>query len=184
MRYIVLSVFFMFIAVGCDDHVEKVDVSSSWNSIMTKLEKSETALTTINPMNRGVVVKTANQIEKYASELYLNHINELDTVSLEYVLECLAKSAEIQSNYNAAIDFFNEAQTLNPSSEKAPAYLHNVARIHDHVLGNKELAKSSYERLINLYPDHPLSKNATIYLENIFDKSEEDLLKMINENNS
>ena len=29
MRYIVLSVFFMFIAVGCDDHVEKVDVSSS-----------------------------------------------------------------------------------------------------------------------------------------------------------
>ena len=65
----------MFIAVGCDDHVEKVDVSSSWNSIMTKLEKSESALTTINPMNRGVVVKTANQIEKYASELYLSLIH-------------------------------------------------------------------------------------------------------------
>ena len=48
MRYIVLSVFFMFIALGCDDHVEKVEVSSSWNSIMTKLEKSESALTTIN----------------------------------------------------------------------------------------------------------------------------------------
>ena len=184
MRYIVLSAFFMFIAVGCDDHVEKVDVSSSWNSIMTKLEKSESALTTINPMNRGVVVKTANQIEKYASELYLNHINELDTVSLEYVLECLAKSAEIQSNYNTAIDFFNEAHVLNPSSDKAPAYLHNIARIYDHVLGDKELAKTSYQRLINLYPNHPLSKNAKIYLENVFDKSEDDLLKMIRENNS
>ena len=174
----------MFLVAGCNNPVDNVEVSSDWNSILTKLEKSESSLTTINPMNRGVLSKTANQIEKYASELYLNHINELDTVSLEYVLECLAKSAEIQSNYNAAIDFFNEAQALNPSSEKAPAYLHNVARIHDHVLGNKELAKSSYERLINLYPDHPLSKNATIYLENIFDKSEEDLLKMINENNS
>ena len=43
----------MFIASGCDDHIEKVDVSSSWNSIMTKLEKSESALTTINPINRG-----------------------------------------------------------------------------------------------------------------------------------
>ena len=64
MRYIVVSVFFMFIVAGCDDHVEKVDVSPTWNSIMTKLEKSESALTTINPMNRGAVVKTANQIEK------------------------------------------------------------------------------------------------------------------------
>ena len=60
----------------------------------------------------------------------------------------------------------------------------NVARIYDHILGNKELAKSSYEKLINLYPEHPLSKNAKLYLENIFDKSEDDLLKMIKENNS
>ena len=139
---------------------------SDWNSIPTKLEKSESSLTTINPMNRGGD-QTANQIEKYASELYLKHLNELDTGDLEYVLECLAKSAEIQSNYNTAIDFFNEAHVLNPSSDKAPAYLHNIARIYDHVLGDKELAKTSYQRLINLYPNHPLSKNAKIYLENV-----------------
>ena len=174
----------MFFVTSCNNPAKKVNISSDWNSIMTKLEKSESSLTTINPMNRGVVIKTANQIEKHASELYLNYINEMDTVSLEYVLECLAKSAEIQSNYNAAINFFIEAQTLNPSSEKAPAYLHNVARIYDHVLGNRELAKSSYQKLINLYPSHPLSKNAIIYLENIFDKSEEDLINMIKENNS
>ena len=184
MRYIVVRIFLMFLVAGCNNPVDNVEVSSDWNSILTELEKSESSLTTINPMNRGVVSKTANQIEKYASELYLKHKNELDTGNLEYVLECLAKSAEIQSNYNAAIDFFNEAQVLNPSSDKAPAYLHNIARIYDHVLGNSELAKTSYQRLINLYPNHPLSKNAKIYLENVFDKSEDDLLKMIRENNS
>ena len=81
MRYIVVSIFLMFLIAGCNNPVDKVDVSSDWNSILTKLEKSESSLTTINPMNRGVVIKTANQIEKYASELYLKHLNELDTVT-------------------------------------------------------------------------------------------------------
>ena len=147
----------MFLA-GCNDSVEKVDDFSNWNLIMTKLEKSELIINHYQPNEQGSGDQTANQIEKHASALYLNHINELDTVSLRYVLECLAKSAEIQSNYDAAIDFFIEAQALNPSSEKAPAYLHNVARIYDHILGNKELAKSSYEKLINLYPDILLAK--------------------------
>ena len=37
MRYIVLSVFFMFTAVGCDDHVEKVDLEVA-NDLYENLE--------------------------------------------------------------------------------------------------------------------------------------------------
>ncbi len=184
MRKIILFTFSLLILTSCNEQIAKDDSSLPWSISMKKLKESESLLTKINPMNKGVVIKTANQIEKYATDLYLNHKKEMDTISLEFVLECLAKSAEIQSNYNDAIDFFIDAQKLNPSSEKAPAYLHNVARIFDHVLEDKNMARLSYQKLIKLYPEHPLSKNAKLYLDNVFDKSEEDLLNMIKENNS
>ena len=50
-------------------------------------------------------------------------------------------------------------------------YLHNRARILDDILQDKNNARLAYEELIELYPQHPLSQNATIYLENAFGKS-------------
>ena len=69
-----------------------------------------------------------------------------------------------------------------PNGENAPVYLHNRARILDDLLNDKNNARLAYEDLISLYPEHPLSKNAVIYLENVFGKSNEELLELIKSN--
>jgi hypothetical protein len=72
------------------------------------------------------------------------------------------------------------AQKRFPGSENAPAYLHNKARILDNILNDKSNARLAYQDLISIYPEHQLSKNAILYLENAFGKSDEELLKLIN----
>jgi hypothetical protein len=61
--------------------------------------------------------------------------------------------------------------------------LHNRARILDNILNKKKNARLAFDELIELYPNHALSINAKIYLDNIFGKTDEELLNIIKSKN-
>ena len=186
MKYNLVSscLLIMLLFFSCNSSIENTTNSKpSYENLISELINTEEKLTQVNPNNTGEVLKISNQIESLAMNLYTQNGNNLDTVSLEFVFECLAKTAEIHRDYNRSIDFFKRAHQLNPNSIKAPVYLHNIARIYDHVLFDVKNALSAYEELIKKYPNHPLSINAKLYLENAFNRSEEELLNMIKENN-
>tara|TARA_Y100000991_G_scaffold213734_1_gene199984 strand:+ start:1975 stop:2538 length:564 start_codon:yes stop_codon:yes gene_type:complete len=186
MKYNLVSSWLLIILLflSCNNSIENSTNSKQTSeNLIVELIDIEEKLTQVNPNNTGEVLKISNQIESLAMKLFTQKRNDLDTVSLEFVFECLAKTAEIHRDYNRSIDFFKRAQQLNPKSIKAPAYLHNIARIYDHVLIDVEKALSAYEELIKKYPNHPLSINAKLYLDNAFNRSDEELLNMIKENN-
>ena len=53
------------------------------------------------------------------------------------------------------------------------------ARILDNILIDKNNARLAFEELIELYPNHPLSENSKVYLDNVFGKSNEEILKIL-----
>ena len=90
-----------------------------------------------------------------------------------------ALGAEASDRYEDAIVYFFKAQRNFPESVNAPKYLHNRARILEDKIRNKKSARLAYEELIQLYPEHPLSLNSKIYLDNLFDKSESEIIDLI-----
>jgi hypothetical protein len=44
---------------------------------------------------------------------------------------------------------------------------------------DKNNARLAFEELIELYPNHPLSENSKVYLDNVFGKSNEEILKIL-----
>jgi TolA-binding protein len=97
----------------------------------------------------------------------------------EFLLQCAATGSEAAQKYNDASDYFLKAQRKFPESKNAPIYLHNRARILDNILEDKNNAKLAFEELIELYPEHPLSINTQLYLDNAFGKSDQELLELI-----
>ena len=52
-------------------------------------------------------------------------------------------------------------------------------RDRDNILMDKNNARLAFEELIELYPNHPLSENSKVYLDNVFGKSNEELLNIL-----
>ena len=50
----------------------------------------------------------------------------------------------------------------------------------DNIIEDKNNARLAFEELIELYPDHQLSKMLNYYLDNAFGKSDQELLDLIN----
>ena len=129
-------------------------------------------------------VELGRNIKMISLDLYNNHQTEFSNNEMEFLLKCAAVGSEASGQFKDAVTYFTRAQKKFPNSENAPFYLHNSARILDDILKDKNNARLLYDDLLNLYPKHPLSKNAAIYLENAFDKSEEELLDLINKSNN
>ena len=129
-------------------------------------------------------LELGRNIKMISLDLYNNHQTEFSNNEIEFLLKCAAIGSEASGQFKDAVTYFTRAQKKFPSSENAPVYLHNSARILDDILKDKNNARLLYDDLLNLYPKHPLSKNAAIYLENAFDKSEEELLDLINKSNN
>ena len=128
-------------------------------------------------------LELGRNIKMISLDLYNNHQTEFSNNEIEFLLKCAAIGSEASGQFKDAVTYFTRAQKKFPSSENAPVYLHNSARILDDILKDKNNARLLYDDLLNIYPEHPLSKNAAIYLENAFDKSEEELLDLINRSN-
>ena len=160
-----------------DKNFNEMEVINSFDSLNLMAEQI---------INNGFDPKLQLQNIKLGRELYKLSslkIQDKGLVISDSLKECLyqwaALGAEASEHYNDAITYFHKAQRNFPKSVNAPKYLHNIARIIEDKLHNKKSARLAYEELIELYPNHPLSKNSKIYLENVFDKTDAELIELI-----
>jgi tetratricopeptide (TPR) repeat protein len=99
------------------------------------------------------------------------------------VLELSAKGAEAMQQYTEAINILNKLINDFPETNITPNYILNKARIQEEKLNDINAAKISYNELIERFPNDPAAKDAKLYLENFLGKSDEDILKMLDEIN-
>lgn len=179
MKYIYALIIGALVAIACDNEPESI---AKENLKTDSLESMSLIANQI--INNGLDPKLKSQNIKLGKKLYnyssLKLVNNQLSDSLE---ECLfqwaALGAEASDRYEDAIVYFYKAQRSFPESVNAPKYLHNRARILEDKIRNKKSARLAYEELIQLYPEHPLSVNSKIYLDNLFDKSESEIIDLI-----
>ena len=177
-------VSFLLFLVSCGSKDKKLDQELSPREKFEQLSLLSDSLLNTNPSSLNNIVFLGREIKTNALKLYNNHQLDFTKSELEFLMKCAANGSEAAQQFKDAANYFSQAQKRFPNSENAPAYLHNKARILDDILNDKNNARIAYEDLIDFYPEHPLSKNAAIYLENAFGKSEEELLNLINNSSS
>tara|TARA_B100001287_G_scaffold19152_1_gene14180 strand:- start:15294 stop:15848 length:555 start_codon:yes stop_codon:yes gene_type:complete len=181
-KFFLISFLLCFIA--CDTNDQKLNQELNIEEQFKNLSLLNDSLknTKFESLNNKILL--GREIKTNALKLYNNHQLDYNKVELEFLMQCAANGSEAAQQFNDAANYFSQAQKRFPNSKNAPAYLHNKARILDDILNDKNNARIAYEDLIDFYPEHPLSKNAAIYLENAFGKSEEELLDLINNSSS
>ncbi len=177
-------VSFLLFLVACNSKDQKSKQELSPREKFEQLSSLSDSLINTNPSSLNNKISLGREIKITALKLYNNHQLDFTKVELEFLMKCAANGSEAAQQFKDAANYFSKAQKRFPNSKNSPAYLHNKARILDDILNDKNNARIAYEDLINLYPEHPLSKNASIYLENAFGKSEEELLNLINNSSS
>ena len=125
------------------------------------------------------MISLGREVKLKSLNLYNNHQLDFSKTQLEFLMKCAATGSEAAQKYKDAVDYFLKAQRKFPESENAPVYLHNRARILDNILMDKNNARLAFEELIELYPKHPLSENSKVYLDNVFGKSNEEILNIL-----
>ena len=132
-----------------------------------------------NPKDLSTIYQLGINIKNQSLNLYVRYHKNFNDEENEFLLQCAATGSEAAKKYKDAIDYFLKAQRKFPESDNAPIYLHNRARILDNILMDKNNARLAFEELIELYPNHPLSENSKVYLDNVFGKSNEELLNIL-----
>ena len=178
----VLFICSILILTGCKSEKKQENIELSPNDQFKYLENLNDSLINTKPSDSKKIVDLGNAIKNKSLKLYIDNQLDFTDQQHEYLLQCAATGAEAAKQFKDAASYFQKAQKRFPNSKNAPVYLHNRARILDNILGDKNNARLAYEDLISLYPDHQLSKNASIYLENAFGKSDQELLNLINGN--
>jgi len=169
--------FSVYVLFACNPEHSKVNNS---NAVINyeQIEKLHNDLSVIKPFNKDEIKMHGLNLYKKSVALFADN-KELNDDQLEFLFQCIAMGAEAAQMYKDAALYFLKAQRKFPKSTNAPIYLHNRARILDDKLKDKNNARLAYEELMEIYPDHPLSINTEIYLNNAFNKSQEDILKLI-----
>ena len=130
------------------------------------------------------VRQTAAFIEKYPKQI-------LDSTLLyaagEYALVLAMANQPVFEKSSAfgkyAILFFDALmKNYSDFSQMAMCY-YAKALTYDLCLGNLSEAENQYREFMAKYPDHPLTSNIQIYLDNAFGKSEEQIMAEILEKN-
>lgn len=170
----------LFLLIGCNSNENNSNKELSPLEQYEKITLLNDSLVNLNPSSEKRMIELGRKIKFKSLTLYNNHQLDFTRDELEFLMKCAATGSEAAQQYQDAANYFSKAQKRFPNAENAPAYLHNKARILDDILNDENNARLAYEDLISLYPDHPLAKNASIYLENAFGKSAEELLDLIN----
>lgn len=178
----VLFICSILILIGCKTVNKQENLELNPNEEFKYLENLNDSLINTIPSDSEKIVDLGNAIKNKALRLYVDNQSVFSDQQHEFLLQCAATGAEAAKQYKDAANYFQKAQKRFPNSENAPVYLHNRARILDNIIGDKNNARLAYEDLITLYPEHQLSKNASLYLENAFGKSDQELLNLINSN--
>ena len=171
------TIFFCF---SCANKSEEIP---SYHQELEGLREINDQLIKSNPKDKSTIYQLGINIKNQSLNLYVRYHKNFTAEENEFLLQCAATGSEAAQKYKDAVDYFLKAQRKFPESDNAPIYLHNRARILDNILMDKNNARLAFEELIELYPNHPLSENSKVYLNNVFGKSNEELLKILNSNN-
>jgi tetratricopeptide (TPR) repeat protein len=82
-----------------------------------------------------------------------------------------------------AILFFDALMKNYPDFSQTGMCYYNKALIYDLCLGNLSEAENQYREFMAKYPEHPLTPNIQAYLDNIFRKSEDQIMAEFLEKN-
>ena len=160
--------------INSDDNINYRNDFDSMSSIASQIIENG-----LNPKLKSQNIKLGQDLYKMSSM----KIADNDLLISDSLKECLyqwaALGAESSGRFNDAINYFYKAQRNFPNSSNAPKYLHNRARILEDKVENNKAARLAYEELIELYPEHTLSLNSKIYLEKVFEKSDAEILNLI-----
>ena len=179
MRKIVLFISVIFF-ISCSNQQSNEEDVPSFETEIKDLREINNELINTSPKEIKTVFKLGVKIKNIALNLYVRNHKSYSDEENEFLLQCAATGSEAAQKYKDATDYFLKAQRKFPNSKNAPIYLHNRARILDNILEDKNNARLAFEELIELYPQHQLSINAQLYLDNAFGKSDQELLDLIN----
>ena len=122
--------------------------------------------------------KTANKL----LELYVAFDNKYPNDTLNPIF--LFKAGELAMNMSRstqAIVLLNKFEKRYPNNKKAPYCIFFQAFIYENQLHNLDKAKEYYERFINDFPNHELTDDAQISINNL-GKSLEDIINGFDKN--
>jgi tetratricopeptide (TPR) repeat protein len=165
-----------FFCLSCANNNEPIP---TYYQDLEKLREINDQLIKSNPKDLGTIYELGITIKNQSLNLYVRYHKNFTPEENEFLLQCAATGSEAAQKYKDAVDYFLKAQRKFPESENAPVYLHNRARILDNILMDKNNARLAFEELIELYPNHPLSENSKVYLDNVFGKSNEEILNIL-----
>ncbi len=157
-------VLILSIIAGCKGNSEHKRLISE----VERLEASLFGDTTAMP-DRTLAMETIQAYENFANAM------PDDTLSAEY----LYKGAELAMNLQMpakAIEFHQRILNNYPDFDKASYSLFLEAFIYENQMQQYENAKKLYNQFIEMYPDHPLTDDAEVSLQNM-GKSIEELIE-------
>jgi TolA-binding protein len=159
--------------------ISSLIISCSNNNSEIKVEDGIAKDTIVDTFEERV-----SQIDKYSALLYEDSLNfnpqlagKLLSAYEEYIKfhsfeseskDYQFKAGELAKALNkphVAIKHFNDLLERDPNHEKAPIALFYKAMIIGDMLGENELAKTTYQEFIDKYPDHPFVESAKASIE-------------------
>ena len=177
------NIIFILTVVFCFSCANKEEKVPNYYQDLQELRDINDQLIKSNPKEISAIYQLGVNIKNQSLNLYVRYNKNFTPEENEFLLQCAATGSEASQKYKDAVDYFLKAQRKFPKSDNAPIYLHNRARILDNILMDKNNARLAFEELIELYPNHPLSENSILYLDNAFGKSNEELLNILNSKN-
>jgi tetratricopeptide (TPR) repeat protein len=161
-----ISILSTFIFSGCDSP------QSEKRAMIVQSEKALLSDTTFSPDAKHAR-ELLSLYDEYAKQF------PADTLSAEY----LFKAGEVATGINdpaVSLSFYRRLYDQYPGYSKAPVALFLQGFIYENQLGQLDSASYYYKAFLERFPDHPISSDVRLSLENL-GKSPEELIKMFQE---
>jgi len=171
----VVYLILVLLIMACTSNEEKQKKEKQ--SIETNIARLEKILA--NDTTGQINIAAAYEvIRNYASYSY-KFPNDSNTP--EYIFR-MANILNALGKYREAVEAFHKIESKYPDYSKLDICIFLQGNIYETELKNLEKARDYYELFLQKYPNHPLSKDIKVLLENL-GKSPEELLKSIQQKN-
>ncbi|MCB0761023.1 MAG: tetratricopeptide repeat protein [Flavobacteriales bacterium] len=173
-----LYILIVITAVACGPK-ESPEVQAENNKKQELLDR----ITEVEGRAFATSAKIDTQVGYELMRAYLDYSNQFhgDSISAEFMF----KAGDVARNvgrHKQAISIFSNLHDSYPKFNRLPETAFIVAFIYDNDLNDREMAKKSYEKVIELYPEHKLAQDAQARIETLY-MTDEELIEMFKARN-
>jgi tetratricopeptide (TPR) repeat protein len=183
--FIITTITLAVLVTKCNNQTEE-DTSST--SIVADSPELIAELDEIKALDEKLMKAAQYDMQGIAKELREKAHNFANTYpshsKTPAVLEVCAKSCEIVGKYDEAVNILHKLINEFPETDETPKYMWNKARVIEEKMGKIPNAKAAYNELIQRFPNHQMAIDAKYYIENFLGKTDEDILKFLDEKNA